>query len=93
MNTVSPVLIMSTLHYMKGLIMKKATTKRERKNGIKDEHGIRITETSSERIVKVLVDHYTILKFKNITEANVYINKKRKEEKERNVPETSYIII
>ncbi len=73
--------------------MKKATSKRERKYGKKDAEGLRVSETSKERIVKVMVDFGCILKFKNREEADKYINKQRKEAEDRGQPETSYIFI
>ena len=73
--------------------MKKATSKRERKYGKKNEDGVRVSETVDERVVKVMVDHYSILKFKNRDEAEKFINKRKKEAEARGLPETSYIYL
>jgi len=70
--------------------MKKATTKRERKYGKKEPTG---DNKKPEEPVKVMVDYYTILNFKSISSAQAFISRKRKEEKEKGSPETSYIII
>lgn len=93
MNIVTSVFVKSSMIYIQRKNMKKATTKRERKYGKKTEDGIRITKTSNERIVKVMVDHYTILKFNDTDEAKAYIKRKRDEEEEKGTPPTSYIIL
>lgn len=73
--------------------MKKSTSKRERKFGKKNEDGIKISKDSSERVVKVMVDGFSIMTFKNIKEAEVYINKQHKEAERLHRPQTSYVII
>ena len=73
--------------------MKKATSKRDRKFGKKDENNMKISKDSSERVVKVMVDYYTILKFKKLKEAEAYINKQHKESDQSGRPRTSFIIM
>ena len=77
----------------KGSAVKKATTKRERKYGKKTEEGVRVTKNTKERIVKVMVDHSYIMKFKNKKEADAYINKSKKEAEERGHPPTSFVFL
>ena len=73
--------------------MKKATTKRERKYGKKNQDGVRVSKNTEERIVKVMVDYGMILKFKNMDEAQAHINKSNKEAKENGSPPTSFVIL
>ena len=87
------VLIVGIPDYTRGLTVKKATTKRERKYGKKNENGIRTTETSKERVVKVMVENAYIMKFKSLKEAKVYINKSKKEAEERGHPSPSFVFI
>ena len=57
--------------------MKKATTKRERKYGKKvEDYDDSKTE---EQPVKLMVDGYSLLSFKNKKLANAYIERKNKE--------------
>lgn len=73
--------------------MKKATSKRERKYGKKNEDDIKTSKDSIERCTKVIVDGYTILKFDSREKAVIYIKKKHKEAEESYSPKTSYVII
>jgi hypothetical protein len=73
--------------------MKKATSKRDRKYGKKDEEGIKITKDSSERVVKLMVDHGYIMQFKNMKEAQAFMNKINKESERTGTPQTSFVII
>jgi len=71
--------------------MKKATSKRERKYGKKvDDVEEKPNPTKK---VKVMVDGYTILQFKDEVQANEYINKKTKEAQTKNRPAASFIIL
>lgn len=81
--------------------MKKATTKRERKYGKRNEDGVvekapskkeTFTKGNSKE-VKVMVDYAMIIKFKTKDEANEYIDKKKKEAVEKNRRPSSYVII
>ena len=69
--------------------MKKATTKRERKYGKKIEE----SKTKEPSEVKVMVDYYSIIKFKTLDAAKAFIDKKTKEAKESNRAPASYIIL
>jgi len=73
--------------------MKKATKKRERKYGKKNEDGIRITENSAERVVKVMVDYAHIMKFKNKGDADAFINKTNRESERTGATPTSFIFL
>jgi hypothetical protein len=78
---------------MKGSTVKKATTKRERKYGKKNEDGIRTSKNTDERVVKLMVDYSYIMKFKNKKEAEAFINKIKKEAEEKGQRPTSFIYI
>ena len=71
--------------------MKKATSKRERKWGKKAPE--EPVETDKPREVKVIVDGYSILKFKSLDRAQEYIDKKTKEAESKRRKPTSYIIV
>lgn len=73
--------------------MKKATSKRDRKYGKKNNDGVKVSKSTNDRIVKVMRDYDTILKFKNMKEARAYINKENKEADSRGLPRASLIII
>lgn len=74
----------------RGKKMKKATSKRERKYGKKPDE---TPKEDPKRKVKVMVDGYNILTFKNEIEAHEYINKKHEEAKSKHRPLTSFIIL
>jgi len=73
--------------------MKKATSKRDRKYGKKNEEGIKVSNGAKERVVKLMVDHAHIMKFKNMKEAKAFINKTNKESERTGAHPTSFIFI
>ena len=71
--------------------MKKATTKRDRKYGKKNNDGIEIEKPDKQ--VKVMVDYAYIMKFKNTKEAEAYITKQNRKCKKSGLPPASYIFV
>ena len=69
---------------------KKATTKRQRKYGKKVED---YPERAPDEKVKLMVDGYTVMTFKNKQAANAYIEKKNKESAAKRKRPTSFIFL
>lgn len=78
---------------MKGLHMKKATSKRERKYGKQEAEPTAISKEKKDKSVRVMVDGAHILKFPNRKKAEIFIKKKLKEAEELRRPEPSLIYI
>ena len=80
---------------------KKATTKRERKYGKKDEDGIQVKKPrnrgrgSSKKTgkVRLMVDGYTVLTFKSREEAEEYIEAKNAKSREKRQRLASFIFL
>ncbi len=75
--------------------MKKATTKRERKYGKKEEkivEEVKIKKKKKERVT-VMVDYGMIRYFPCKEDADKFINKKHKEADKANRPRSSFIFI
>lgn len=71
--------------------MKKATTKRERKYGKKVED-YKDSKTD-EQPVKLMVDGYNVIQFKNKKLANAYIERKHKESLSKRRRPASFIFL
>lgn len=71
--------------------MKKATSKRERKYG-KKKNDEPIKEAKKEP-VKVIVDYGTVVKFKNLKLAEIFVDKLRKDAEKNGHQPPSCIII
>ena len=74
--------------------VKKATTKRERKYGKKNEEGVKTKAPSrKERSVRLIVDGYTILKFPSLKAAQAYIDKENKISAAKRQKPTSFVFL
>lgn len=78
--------------------LKKATSKRERKYGKKDETGVqtkRPAKREKKKVVpvKVIVDGYQILEFPSRAKADEFITAKKKIEHDKRLKPTSYVFI
>lgn len=73
--------------------MKKATSKRDRKYGKKNEDDIKVTKETKERVVRIMVDYGMIRKFNTQQEADAFMNTTNKESDKKGMPRTSFVII
>lgn len=73
--------------------MKKATSKRERKYGKKNDNDIKIKKAEPEKIVRLMVDYGTIVKFKNKSEADSFIKKHNEEADRKGLPKPHFVIM
>lgn len=73
--------------------MKKATTKRERKYGKKDEEGFQTKKPAKREKVKLMIDGYTIMEFNTRKLAESFISKRLKESAEKNQRPASFIFL
>jgi hypothetical protein len=75
------------------MTVKKATSKRDRKYGKKDENGTVVKKAEPDKIVRIMVDYGHIMKFKNNQEAQAFMNKINKEAERTGMAKTSFVII
>ncbi len=94
MITAWNALTKTSQNYIQGQIMKKATSKRERKYGKKDEEGVQTKRPAKkEKKVQLMIDGYTIMEFSSRRAAESFIKSKEKYAKDKRQKPTSFVFL